>query len=140
MFRRFVRISILSGLMMCIIVQSDFSQGIAVRYPGDKNIHLDTSVIFTEMGEENDLNELFYRWTAHSSSNSIALDTMTFPSESPGKQSIRLFTTAGPLGNPGTHRTAMLYRLLSPEYKTPCLCGGMYGIMSIERSITPGYE
>ncbi len=100
--------------VMITLVIPICAQGIASRYSGDKNIHLDSNVIFTEMGEENDLNELFGRWTTNSSSNSIALDSTAFPPGSPGKQSIRLFTTAGQLGQPGTHRTAMLYKLLSP--------------------------
>lgn len=100
--------------MMIILVPQIDAQGIASRYPGDKNIQLDSNVIFAEMGEETNLNELFGRWTANSTSNSIALDSTTFPLGSPGKQSIKLFTTAGQLGNPGTHQTAMLYKLLSP--------------------------
>jgi hypothetical protein len=103
-------------LLFIVSVSSipSFAQGIASRYPGDRNIQMDSAVIFTEMGEEHDMNELFGRWTTNSSSNSVALDSSTFPAGSPGKQSIRLFTTAGQLGSPGTHRTAMLYKLLTP--------------------------
>jgi len=79
------------------------------RYPGDANIASDPDVIFTEMAEASSLAELFARWSANSTANSIALDASTFVPGSPGRQSLRLFTTAGPLG-PGTVRTAMLYK------------------------------
>jgi len=82
---------------------------IASRFPGDVNIESDPDVLFTEMGEEATVAELFTRWSANSSSNSVALDPSTFVPGSPGRKSIRLFTTAGPLG-PGTVRTAMLYK------------------------------
>jgi hypothetical protein len=87
--------------------------GIAARYPGDRNIEQDPDVIFTEMAEETTLAELFARWSASSTASSVALDPSTSPAASPGSQSIRLFTTAGPLepGN-GTVRTAKLYKLL----------------------------
>lgn len=101
------------GIVVSFPVTSIVAQGIASGYPGDEDIQQDSSVIFTEMGEEHDLNELFGRWTANSSSNSIVLDASTVPGGSPGTQSIRLFTTAGPLGDPSTHRTAMLYKLLT---------------------------
>ncbi len=82
---------------------------IASRYPGDINIESDPAVLFAEMGEESTLGELFGRWSANSSSNSVALDPSAFVPGSPGRSSIRLFTTAGPLG-PGTVRTAMLFK------------------------------
>ncbi len=82
---------------------------LADRYPGDANIASDPDVIFTEMAEAASLAELFARWSANSTANSVALDATTFVPGSPGRQSLRLFTTAGPLG-PGTVRTAMLYK------------------------------
>jgi len=79
------------------------------------NIESDASVLFAEMGEESSLTELFARWSANSSSNSIALDASTWVPGSPGHQSIRLFTTAGPPG-PGTVQTAMLYKAFANGY------------------------
>jgi hypothetical protein len=82
---------------------------IAERYPGDVNINTDPDVVFVETGEEGTLAELFARWNASTTANSVALDRSTRPAASPGQQSIRLFTTAGPLG-PGTIRSAGLYK------------------------------
>ncbi|MDQ8165224.1 MAG: hypothetical protein P3A28_05635 [Gemmatimonadota bacterium] len=82
---------------------------LAERYPGDANIASDPDVLFTEMADEASLAELFARWSANSTANSIALDPSTFAPGSPGRQSLRLFTTAGQ-GGPGTVRTAMLYK------------------------------
>jgi hypothetical protein len=84
---------------------------IAERYQGDVNIASDPDVLFAEMGEEANLTELFARWNGNSTANSVALDPTTSPGGSPGRQSIRLFTTAGPLvpGN-GTVRSAGLYK------------------------------
>lgn len=88
---------------------SQQTESIAERYPGDVGIEADPDVIFTEMGEEGTLSELFARWSGNSSANSIALDTTTTPPGSPGASSIRLFTTAGPPG-PGTVQSAGLYK------------------------------
>ncbi len=88
---------------------------IADRYPGDVNIESDADVLFVEMGEESSLAELFVRWSANSTGNSIALDASTAAPGSPGHQSIRLFTTAGP-GGPGTVSTAMLYKAFANGY------------------------
>lgn len=90
------------------------AQGIAAGYPGDVNIHLNAQVLFTEMSEHASLANLFANWTANTGAATIALDATTFPPGSPGQQSLRLFTTAGVLGNPGTYRTAGLYKLLAP--------------------------
>jgi hypothetical protein len=84
--------------------------GIAERYPGDAGIQNDPDVVFVEMGEESTLAGLFANWSGNTTGNSVALDSGTYPALSPGHQSIRLFTTAGPLG-PGTVRTAGLYKL-----------------------------
>jgi len=83
--------------------------GIAERYPGDANIQRDPDVLFAEMAEEATLAELFANWDSNSTANSVAIDTTTWPANSPGRQSIRLFTTAGPLGS-GTVRAAGLYK------------------------------
>lgn len=69
---------------------------IANSYPHDSLIQTDPSVIFTEMGEESTLTNLFANWSSNSSSNSIALDATTSPPSSLGNQSIRLFTTGAP--------------------------------------------
>lgn len=90
------------------------AQGIAAGYPGDVNIHLDPKVIFTEMCEQSSLANLFAHWSANTGPATIALDATTSPSGSPGTQSIRLFTTAGALGDPRTHRSAGLYKLFTP--------------------------
>ncbi|MEQ1857374.1 MAG: hypothetical protein ABL963_13015 [Longimicrobiales bacterium] len=88
---------------------------LADRYPGDVNIESDADVLFVEMGEQSSLAELFARWSANSTGNSIALDASTAAPGSPGHQSIRLFTTAGP-GGPGTVSTAMLYKAFANGY------------------------
>ena len=91
------------------------AEPIADRYPGDVNIQNDPDVLFTEMAEESSLAELFARWSANSSGTSIALDPTTSAPGSPGHQSVRLFTTAGPPG-PGTIQTAMLYKYFPGGY------------------------
>lgn len=89
---------------------NSFAQ-IANNYSRDINIEKDPDVLFTEMGEESSLTLLFNNWDANSSSKSIALDQSTIPYFSPGSQSIRLFTTAGTLGQPGTIQSAFLNKL-----------------------------
>lgn len=86
------------------------TRSIAERHAGDVGIANDPDVLFAEMGEEGTLPELFARWDGNSTGNSVALDSTVRPPLSPGRQSIRLFTTAGPPG-PGTVRSAGLYKL-----------------------------
>ncbi|MBK8282024.1 MAG: T9SS type A sorting domain-containing protein [Saprospiraceae bacterium] len=83
---------------------------IAAKFPGDNNIASDPAVLFTEMCEQSDLNSFFSNWSSNSGVKSIALDPSTYPPGSPGHQSVRLFTTAGVLGQPGTVQTAILYK------------------------------
>ncbi len=99
------------AVSMLIIGVHAYAQGLASLYPGDINIHNHPDVIFAEMFEEKSLQELFALWSSNSGSNTAALDSSTFPLGSSGRQSLRLFTTAGPLGVPGTYRTAMLYKV-----------------------------
>ncbi len=123
--------------LMIILVPPIDAQGIASRYPGDKNIQLDSNVIFTEMGEESNLNELFGRWSANSTSNSIALDTTTFPPGSPGKQSIKLFTTAGQLGNLEHIKPPCCINCYHPASMIHSIYGGMFGTIRQGHSIIP---
>ncbi len=74
---------------------TDTGAGIAASYPGDVNIDQDPNVIFTEMGEESSTTELFSHWSNNSGTSTIALDSSTYPSNSPGHQSIKLSTTGG---------------------------------------------
>ncbi len=104
-------------IFMVVLIQIGRAQGIASQYPGDKNIHQSSQVIFTEMAEESTMVELLGRWSSSTKTGSpISLDTTTSPSMSPGKQSIRLTTTAGVLGNPGTVQSADLFKLLNPDF------------------------
>jgi len=72
---------------------------IANSHPGDDGISDDPDVLFAEMAEETTLSELFSNWSANSTANSIFLDNSTSPPNSPGNQSIKLFTTAGTVQN-----------------------------------------
>ncbi len=92
--------------------------GLASRYPRDIGIERDPDVLFTEMGEAATLNALFANWSGNSTGNSVALDSGVVPPLSTGRQSIRLFTTAGPLG-PGTVRSAGLYKYFGGGYDGP---------------------
>jgi hypothetical protein len=85
------------------------SVGIAAQYPGDVGIERDPDVLFVEMGEQPTLDQLLANWSASSAGTSVALDASTTPAGSPGRQSIRLTTTAGSQTHPNA-RTAMLYR------------------------------
>ncbi len=89
------------------------TSSIAERHPGDAGIEDDPDVLFVEMGEETTLAELFARWNNNSGANSVALDPTSFPSQSPGRQSIRLFTTGGTPGS-GAIQTAVLYKYFPP--------------------------
>ncbi len=89
---------------------------LARRYPGDANIQQDPDVLFSEMAEQATPNQLFANWNANTGVNSVALDGQTKPANSPGQQSIRLTTTAGP-GGPGTIRTAGLYKYFAGGYE-----------------------
>lgn len=80
---------------------------LASRYPGDVGIEADPDVYFVETAEVADLATLAGHWGGVSASGSVALDAAV-PPGSPGGKSIRLTTTAGPLG-PGTARSAGLY-------------------------------
>ena len=84
-------------------------QPLGVKHPGDANMGQDADVFFVEDGESTTLAALFGRWNGNSTANSVALDPSTSPPGSSGRQSIRLFTTAGPLG-PGSIRSAGLYK------------------------------
>lgn len=88
---------------------------ISKNYPGDIGVENDPDVIFTEMGEEASLTELFTNWNGNSTANSVALDPTAVPEGSLGSQSIRLFTTGGTVGA-GAIQTAGLYKLLAKGY------------------------
>lgn len=85
--------------------------GIAQSYPGDVNIQNDPDVLFAEMGEQSALAELLARWDSSSSGNTVALDSTTWPTGSPGRQSIRLSTTGGTVSTAGLYK----YFANSPE-------------------------
>lgn len=92
-------------------------QGIASHYYGDKNIQLDSNVVFTEMAEESNIAELLSRWSSSTKGNTpISLDTTTSPPNSLGKQSMKFTTTGGISGNPGTVLSADLFKQLDSEF------------------------
>ena len=87
---------------LCIsMINTSFGQ-IANNFPNDVQIQTDPNVIFSEMFEATSLSAVLANWNGNTGSTAIALDATTSPPNSPGGQSIRLFTTgATTTGTPG---------------------------------------
>jgi hypothetical protein len=87
------------------------SSGIAAKYPGDKGIEQDKSVIFHEDFEQGTISDLASRWTEISNKDRRILDFVTdsVPG-STGTRSLRMTATKG--HDTGGH----LWKLLDPGY------------------------
>lgn len=93
---------------------------LAEKYPGDVGMESDPDVYFVENAEHGSLAELLARWGGSSASGSVSLDATAVPPGSRGAQSIRLTTTAGPLGpGTGTVRSAYLYKPFPATFVGP---------------------